>query len=249
LQEKAVDEMALATRLFYLLTQKYTWPGLTEAEAYLVYSDSLRQKMHGRAFESLREEMAKYLACRPDVRSEYFYVNNHCRRMTFNMVTIARSHIEVRFPFFDYDLFDFLHSLPAQLRADKLLFRSVIQRETPRLAYIPYDHDEFLPTTHTWLRNTQALAVKLKRRFNRHLWPLFAERYTLYADYENYLRGELKEWAEGILFDPRTAERGIFNTSFVRTLMDRHLSGLEEWTIGKIAPIMTFEMMLRRLYD
>jgi hypothetical protein len=31
--------------------------------------------------------------------------------------------------------------------------------------------------------------------------------------------------------------------------MDRHLSGLEEWTIGKIAPMMTYEMMLRRFYD
>jgi len=94
-----------------------------------------------------------------------------------------------------------------------------------------------------------ALAVKLKRRFNRHLWPIFPERYTLYADYENYLRDELRSWAENILFDRRTAERGIFNPAFLRTLMDRHLSGLEEWTIGKIAPVITYEMMLRRFCD
>jgi len=29
----------------------------------------------------------------------------------------------------------------------------------------------------------------------------------------------------------------------------RHLAGHEEWTLGKIAPIMTFEMMLRRYCD
>lgn len=84
---------------------------------------------------------------------------------------------------------------------------------------------------------------------HRHLWPIFPEHHTLYADYENYLRGELCDWADGILFDRRTAEHGIFNPSFLRTLMDRHLSGLEEWTIGKIAPIMTYEMVLRRFYD
>jgi asparagine synthase (glutamine-hydrolysing) len=169
--------------------------------------------------------------------------------MTFNMVTFARSHIEVRFPFFDYDLFDFLYSLPAHIRADKLLYRIVIQRETPQLACIPYDHDEFLPTTQPLIGGMHALAVKLKRRLNRHLWPVFPERHTLYADYEHYLREELCDWAENILFDRRTAERGIFDLAFLRTLMDRHLSGLEEWTIGKIAPIMTYEMMLRKLYD
>jgi asparagine synthase (glutamine-hydrolysing) len=78
---------------------------------------------------------------------------------------------------------------------------------------------------------------------------IFPERTTLYADYENYLREELRDWAEEILYDRRTVERGIFNPTFVRTLMGRHLSGKEQWTIGKIAPIITYEMMLRRLYD
>jgi asparagine synthase (glutamine-hydrolysing) len=117
------------------------------------------------------------------------------------------------------------------------------------VAYVPYDHDELLPTTRPLIRGVHTLAVKVKRRFNRHLWSIFPERHTLYADYEAYLRDELREWAEEILFDRRTAERGIFNPSFLRTLLDRHLSGLEEWTIGKIAPVMTYEMMLRRLYD
>jgi len=183
------------------------------------------------------------------VRGEYFYIRNHCGRLTQNLILFTRSHIEVRFPFFDYGLFDFLYSLPALLRGHRTLYRAVIQRETPRLACIPYDHDEFLPTTQRLTRGVHALAVKLKQRFNRHLWSIFPERYTLYADYENYLRGELRDWAEDVLFDRRTVERGIFNPAYLRTLLDRHLSGLERWTIGKIAPIMTFEMMLRRFYD
>jgi len=249
LQLEAVDDAALITRLFYLFNQKYTWPSITEAEESLLYCEPIRKKVQGLAFDSFRAEMSRYLDYRSDVRSEYFYINNHCRRLTFNMVTFARSHIEVRFPFFDYDLFDFLYSLPAQVRADKLLFRTIIQRETPRLAYIPYDHDEFLPSTQPLTRGVHALATKLKRRFHRHLWPIFPERYTLYADYENYLRSELRDWAEEILFDDRTAERTIFNPAFLRTLLDHHLSGLEEWTIGKIAPIITYEMMLRRFGD
>jgi asparagine synthase (glutamine-hydrolysing) len=249
LQLFAVDDAALITRLFYLFNQKYTWPSLTESEENLLYCEPIRKKVQGLAFDSFRAEMSCYLGDRSDVRGEYFYIRNHCGRLTHNLITFTRSHVEVRFPFFDYDLFEFLYSLPAWVRGHQVLYRAVIQRETPRLAYIPYDHDEFLPTTQPLIRGAHAIPVKLKYRFNRHLWSIFPERDTLYADYENYLRGELREWAEDTLFDHRTTERGIFDPAFLRTLMDRHLSGLEEWTIGKIAPIMTYEMMLRRFYD
>ncbi|MBN1217554.1 MAG: hypothetical protein JXM69_01385 [Anaerolineae bacterium] len=249
LQLNAVDNLALITRLFYLFTHKFTWPSINESEEQCLYTLPTLKEIQGRSFETFHDELSKYLNYRPDVRSGYYYIDNHCRRQTFNMVTIARSHIEVRFPFFDYELFDFLYSLPAQIRADKFLFRAIIQKETPRLAYIPYDHDEFLPTTQPIIREIHAFTVKLKRRFNHHLYGILPERYTLYADYENYLRGELRTWAENILFDSRTIERGIFNPAFLRTLMNRHLSGLEEWTIGKIAPVITYEMMLRRFYD
>jgi asparagine synthase (glutamine-hydrolysing) len=249
LQRSAVDGAALVTRLFHLFTQKYTWPSVTEAEESLLFCGPIRSQVQGLAFDSFRAELSRYLDYRSDVRSSYFYIGNHICRLTQNLVTFARSHIEVRFPFWDYALFEFLYSLPASLRGHRVLYRAVMQRQTPRLVYIPYDHDEFLPTTQPLIRGMHALAVKLKRRFNRHLWPIFPERYTLYADYENYLRGELRSWAEDILFDRRTVERGIFNPAFLRTLMDRHLSGLEQWTIGKIAPVMTYEMMLRRFCD
>jgi asparagine synthase (glutamine-hydrolysing) len=130
-----------------------------------------------------------------------------------------------------------------------MLYRAVIQNTMPKLAYIPYDYDELLPTTHQLRRVTHAFVTKAKRHINQHIRPIFHDRFTLYADYENYLRHELREWAEGILFDPRTVEHGIFQPSFLRTLMKRHLSGYEEWTIGKIAPIITYELMLRKFYD
>jgi hypothetical protein len=43
--------------------------------------------------------------------------------------------------------------------------------------------------------------------------------------------------------------RGYFNPVGLRSLFSRHLSGIEEWTIGKIAPIISFEMMLRYLLE
>lgn len=248
-QTKAKDKDALATRLFYLFNQEYTWPSITEAEENLLYSAPMRSKMQGLAFDSFMSELAGYLDYRPDVRGEYFYLRNHCGRLTHNFITFTRSHVEVRFPFFDYKLFDFLYSLPAHVRGHRTLYRAVIQRETPKLAYIPYAHDEFLPTTRPTHRKIHALGVKLQRRVNRHLRAVFPERPTLYADYENYLRYELRDWAESLLFAKQTEERGIFRPEALRSLMDRHLARHEVHTIGKIAPIMTFEMMMRRFFD
>lgn len=249
LQLQPVDDQALTTYLFGQYNQHYTWPGLTEAEERLLYTPAMWARVRGLAFESFQEELRPYLALRPDVRSGYFYIRNHCGRLTHNMMAMYRSHMEVRFPFFDYAVFDFLYSLPAVIRRDKALYRAVLQRETPRLAGIPYDHDEFMPTSRRWLREAHALTVKVRRRAGRWLKLGAPAPATLYADYEAYLRGELRAWAEGLLYDPRVAERDLFDPGFVRTLMARHLSGLEQWTIGRIAPVMTYEMMLRQLYD
>lgn len=245
----AVDDMALAVDLFSKLNQTFTWPSITEAEERLLYNKPIWKEVNGLAFESFQSELARFLGYRPEVRAQFFFLRNHCARLTQNFITFTRSHIEVRFPFFNYQLFDFMFSLPVQILAYRKLYRAVVQRETPKLALIPYDHDEFLPTTQSWRRGIHAATVKIKRRINRHISPIFPQLHTLYADYENYLRNELRSWAENILFDRRTVERGLFDESFLRSLMLRHLSNQEQWTIGKIAPLITYEMMLRRFVD
>ena len=245
----AVDDFALTTHFFYKFNQKYTWPSITEAEEHLLYQQPLGNRLQGLAYESFASELEPYLDFRPDVKSEYFYLRNHEWRLTLNFVTFTRSHVEVRIPYYDYDLFDFMHSLPVEFRKDQRIFRPVMQKMLPNLTYIPYDYDNLLPTTNTIIRSSHATIVKLKRRFNRHIGKIFPEYFTLYADYQNYLRYELREWAEDILYDKRTAAREIFEPTFLRTLMNRHLSEMEDATIGKIAPLITYEMMLRRYLD
>jgi asparagine synthase (glutamine-hydrolysing) len=239
-----VDEAAVVVENFKNFNQSYTWPGLMEAEERMLYTPEFSKQATGRAFDSLREEFKPFWRFRKYQAAEFFYVVNHCWRSTINMVTTARSHIEVRFPFWDYDLIDYMHSIRPEVRGHQIIYRDIIMRETPKLAVIPYDKQEYLPTLKPMQHKLQALSVRARRRLG-----LFPERATLYADYENYLRHELRAWAEGILFDPRTEQRGIYNMPFVRTLMARHLSGHEEWTIGKIAPLITFEMMMRMNFD
>jgi asparagine synthase (glutamine-hydrolysing) len=241
---RPVDEMALAVGMFQGLNQAFTWPGITEAEEQSLYTPVFARCLIGRAFESLREELRRFWCFRRHYAGEYFFNANHFARYSVHMVTTERSHIEVRFPFWDYDLVDYLYSLPPEIRGPRRLYRHVITRETPKLARIPFDKEEFLPTSNYLLFKAHALSVRARKRL--HLFP---NHPTLYADYENYLRTDLRKWAEDILYDPRTEARGIFNMPFVRSLMDRHMSGREEWTIGKIAPLISFELVMRQLFD
>jgi asparagine synthase (glutamine-hydrolysing) len=246
---QAPDDLTFVERLFHLLNQEYTWPGINEAESRYVYAEELGRHVVGRAFESLLHEVQKLPCDDNEQRAKWFMTDTHDRRLTHNFLVFKRSHFESRYPSRDYAFFEFCWSLPMEFKYNRQLQRSVISRKLPKLARIPYDKDELLLTDSWPSWTAHALVYKLKRRFNRHIFPLFPERATLYADYENYLRNELRPWAEGILLDNRTLERGIFNPQFLRSIWDRHLSGLELHTIGKIAPIMTYEMMLRRFFD
>lgn len=239
-----VDFPTVLTELYHRFNQAYTWPGLTEAEERMLYQPAFGGRLWGLAFESMRQELARFWKFKRHYAAEYFYVVNHCWRHTSGMIAFARSHLEVRFPFWDYALIDFMYALKPSVRRDQLMYRHIITRRMPRLARIPYDKQEYLPTVNPLPHHLQALSTRARRRLR-----LYPQRATLYADYENYLRGGLRGWAEDILLSQRLADRGIFNPDYVRSLLARHNKGRELWTIGKIAPLMTFEMVLQNFFD
>lgn len=244
-----VDDVAFNSYFFHLYNQRYTWPGIREAEERFLYTPEFYRQIQGLAFESFVNESVEFSKYDYPRRAEFFNQVNHNGRFTHYHLATARSHIEVRCPACDYRVFDFVCSIPLELRANRRMEKAIINREIPELALIPYDKDG-LPVAGSWLRwGAPALAHKLKNRFNRHVLPIFRQYATLYADYENYLRTDLRDWAESVLFDKRTTERGIFNPQFLRSIWARHQSGKELHTLGKIAPIMTYEMVLRRFYD
>jgi asparagine synthase (glutamine-hydrolysing) len=248
LYRHAPSELDLTQRLYDAFCQRLTWPGLTEAEEATLFGPNFRH-LRGLAFDSFRAELARTSHYAPDRRADWFYIRQRVLRSTVNMVVFTRSAIEVRCPFFDYDFLTFLYSLPEQIRATPALQRAVITRRAPHLARVPCDRDDRLPHANPLIRQPHAAIQRVKAVVNRRIAPIFPTRPRLYADYEQYLRADLRAWAESILFAPRTESRGLFDSSTVQALWNRHLSGTELWTIGKIAPLMTIELVLRTLYE
>lgn len=240
----APDEATLHRNFFHGFCREFAWPGLTDPEAETLFSPPGDTGLRALAFDSLRDELAKTTHYPMPNRADYFYLLQHCRRSTQNMIVFGRSAIEVRCPFFDYELVSFLYGLPERLRSSLDLQHLVLTRRMPDLARIPNEKDNLPPHSSRALRTGHRAAQKGRRVANR-LTPRFPDRPRLYADYEHYLRGDLADWAEGILMDSQTLDRGLFNPVAVRSLWERHLRGDELWTIGKIAPLITLELVLR----
>jgi asparagine synthase (glutamine-hydrolysing) len=246
---QAPDDIAFNSLLFELYSQKYTWPGITYAEERYLYHESFYPRVKGLAFDSFVKELEPYAGLPYPLRVSAFNLVNHFLRYILNAAIFGRSHFEYRFPYFDLKLMSFCFGLPHELGDDRRIQKAIVAREMPSLARIPLTDDELPIAEHNTLRTVALITKKFKSGFHQYVAPIFPPRPTLYADYEEWLRTDLRSWADGILFDERTLARGIFRPKALRSLMDRHLAGREQWTIGKIAPLITFEMMLRRFYD
>ena len=245
----APNEETLTDRLFHGFCRVFTWPGLTDAEARMLGAPPAGKELMERARDSFAVELARTAHYPQPYRSDYFYLLQRVRRSTQSMIVFQRSMLEVRCPFFDYDLVSFLYGLPESVFATPALHRAILTRRAPGLAMIPYDKDDLLPHSGPMVRGAHFLVQKAKRAVNKVAGPVFPARPRLYADYENYLRTDLRNWGEGILFDLRSIDRGLFDPVTVRALWDHHQRGHEVATIGKIAPLITIELVLRTYFD
>jgi asparagine synthase (glutamine-hydrolysing) len=222
---------------------------MKDAEADALCGGPGRHELPALARETFAAEVARSSHYPPPYRADCFYLLQHVRRSTQSMIVFQRAHLEARCPFFDYGLIDFLYGLPETLRTSSALHHGVITRRMPALARVPNEKHDRLPHANPLVQSGHAALQKAKRGVNRLVGPVFPQRSRLYADYESYLRTDLRSWAESILFDRRTEERGLFDPAVVRRLWERHLQGDELWTIGSIAPLITIEMVIRHLID
>lgn len=244
----APSQADLLGAFYEALCQHFTWPGLTDPEAGALVSPAYRH-LNTLAYESLRAEIAQVGGYPPGRRADFFMIDHVDRRHYQQQIVITRAEVEVRCPFFDYGVIDWIFSLPTAVRATPTFYHSLITRRMPRLALVPNQAYDRLPHTNPLIYHGHALIKRGQGWINRKIAPIFPSYPQLYADYENYLRRELRDWGEAILFSPQAQERGWYNPAALRGLWDRHQSGQELWTIGKIAPLISLELVARALFD
>jgi asparagine synthase (glutamine-hydrolysing) len=237
-------EEDLVNAMYQAFCRDVTWPGLTDDEETQLTASVNGQRLRRVAFETFRQEFSQTQKYDPRLRLDAFYLEQHERRKTLYMHVVARGFVETRAPFKDDALVSYFFSLPEHLRRTPRLIRAMLHRRSPALAWVPYERDGLPP--HPSAR------VRLLYRLTQRGWRKIRRRQPttrLYADYEEYARTDLRPWIEELLFSRRSLSGAWFDPTAVRKLWNRHLSGREPWTIGKIMPIVTIEQVMRRFFD
>ena len=247
-QYRAVtDEPTLVRLMYEAFCRHLTWPGLTDEEEACLTATTQGARLRRVAFESFREEFSQTDHYDPSLRLDAFYIEQHERRGTLHMHVVARGFVEARAPFKDDALVSYFFSLPEYARRTPQLVRALLHRQSRALALVPYERDRLPPHPSERVRNLYRVARRVSRA-----WRELRDKpppTRLYADYEEYLRTDLRSWIEDLLLSKRSVDRSWFDPKAVRSLWDRHVSGRELWTIGKIMPIVTIEQVMRRLFD
>ncbi|RIK44327.1 MAG: hypothetical protein DCC58_08430 [Chloroflexi bacterium] len=245
----APDEATFVARMYDAFCREFSWPGLSHEQAYSLFHGGGNPALYDLAFESLQAELAQTRAYTSDRRADYIYLHQHTRRADGNQIVFGRAAFEVRTPYFDQDLVSFLYSLPAHVRHQWTLHRALLTRRNGRLALVPYDYYDAAPHERRMLAFAQTKARRARRRLRSFLDARYQPAATLYADYEHYLRTDLRAWVESVLFDARAQERGFFDPATVRELWARHCSGEELETMGSIVPLVNVELVMRAFVD
>ena len=246
---RQADEEGLARAFYAGFCEEFTWPGLDAGQAARLLDTPAGRPLLPLAEASMRAELeaTKHIPAR--LRGDAFYIEQVLRRSLSNQVALARTALGVACPYFDATLIEFLFQLPEAIRTSPMFRRAVLARRQPRLASIPHEKDLRIPHPSAARVRAFALAQDGLQWLRRRGLPVGLPDARLYADYENYLRHELRPWAERLLFDERTLSRGFYDPAALRALWARHVDGAALHTIGTIAPLMAIEMSLRYLVD
>jgi asparagine synthase (glutamine-hydrolysing) len=212
-----------------------------------LFSDDKYSQVNGAAYEIFRNVLVESDALMGADRVHYFYLRYRIPRMTLNGVELVRSRAWVRMPFCDRDLVEYMLTVPAGYRFERYLMEKAFIQAFPGLAKVPYTSTG-LPL-YTGMRSLLMQGDQHLRWYLRnHGLPWVpVKRKTQYADYNGWMRTELRKWVEDILLDKVTLSRGYFKPETVRKLVSEHMNGTNH--APRLGALISLELWHRMFID
>ena len=233
---------------------------MTEEELEQLVQPAYFQVLKGLARSRFHEDLVR-CPSRHVVHKYNYWCIKHRQGRLYNRLagSLLPDNLEHRPFFFDNDLVDLAQSIPPSLRwGESPLYRRVILRVAPEIARIPATSTGDLPlyaTDEQVARHKSRMGSwrRWRYRVNRIAMGLISPmRETgLYADYDQWLKQELRDWAESILLDPRTLKRGYWKPSGITRLLENHRTA-ERGTqrlARQLTALISFELWHRMYLD
>ncbi len=220
-----------------------------------LFSPEFGEKINYYAEKSVVEETEKLAKSNLDfaVQQDLFVILTRCRRrLNTYRGLVGHSSVEEFYPFFDDDLFDFIYSLPPELRINHKLYIDIYKRYFPDLAKIKWFktgaslYDEESKFYHYKNKVTDKARWHVRRLTSGRINIPNSNLYTPHNDWfrTNKL---LRKFIIDILLDKRTIERGYFTKKGIQFLIDKQMAGWDCFEL--IERFVVFELWCRQFVD
>ena len=196
-----------------------------------------------KSFESLAVTISDFPETIPFNKIYHFFITERERKSTLYGVLADSGLVEYRVPFCDYDLVDFLLTVPPRQRMLAIFYRKLIARKFPNLAKIPYQRTGLPVNSNLSL----ILFKKIQDRFRKKLFHTTGDKRG-HIDDENWMRNELKDFVVLTLLSKKALRRGFFNPELVKEIVNQHLSGKENNAL-RIGTLLIFEFWNQLFID
>lgn len=200
-------------------------------------------QIKGRAFQSFIDTVANFPEGSFFNKIYHFLIKEKARKSHLYGPLSDNHLLEYRVPFCDYDLVDFLLTIPPKQRTLAIFYRKLISQKFPDLAKIPYQRTG-LPVNYCL---TLVLFKKAQDMCRRKLFSATADKRG-HVDDRNWMRNELKDFVISTLLNKKATERGFFDPEFIKEIVDQHLLGRQNHTF-KLGSLLTFELWNQLFID
>jgi asparagine synthase (glutamine-hydrolysing) len=228
---------------------------MTDADLERLVNPIYRGTMRGLARQRFHRDFEGYSSRHTTHIIDYWSIKQQQRRLYNRLSSLFPDNLEFRPLFYDNDLIDFVQTIPHSMRWGKgSIYGQVLPYTAPELARLPF-------TTTLGLSldaDRHQVARRRKSRSRWRRWHRKLDRLTrgllpplrpprLYAHYNTWFRHELRDWAESILLDAQTLDRGYWNATTLRRMARDHAQGRP--MTKQLAAILSFELWHRTYLD
>lgn len=234
-----------------LLIADYLFRPISRALAKSLFIDSYYKKIRDYPREIIENISRRCKCTSAGSIIDYSIATQYVRRFVNYGNLVKRTYVEVRSPFFDNDLVDFIVSTSPQERRYQSLYARTFSRLFPELSKIPWEKTGLpVDATNTFAEMTLCLIKKhLKKKIHMIGKKLTNKKYfktssiNLFAKYAQWSRENenLVRFILGTLLDRKAHSRSILNVKTVERILEEHIRGKQNH-IELISRLLTFEL-------
>ncbi len=248
----------------YSDTKQVSWSfthPLLDAKGLLDDGELFSPEYRPMAKDYVRQSLHELLAAVPENAVDPFartdFMDQTQRMPRYNMMgtVLLRTEREVRHPFYHPDVIDLVLQLPPELRSkEKPIQRRMLQQLVPKLGSIPWERIG-LPPAADDLRIIARYGERVARRLMTRLYP--ARRWFgdsiengMAIDYRGWLRKDpqLQDFVRSLLLSKRCRERGYFDPSAMRRLVEGQFAGQTD-QLSLLGRLISVELWHRFFVD